>query len=72
MTPPRTDPAFEDADAFYAALVRAVDRAPSDGAAVRFLTRLTLVLANQIGSARLLGECLTVAEDQANTTFPVP
>jgi hypothetical protein len=57
----RTEPGCEDPDAFYAALIRRVDEAASEREALAFLTRLTLALANHIGSQNVLEEALIVA-----------
>ncbi|NOX93643.1 MAG: DUF2783 domain-containing protein [Alphaproteobacteria bacterium] len=56
----RFDPAFEDGDAFYAALVDAIDAA-GDECAPQFLSRLVLVLANQIGREDVLAEAIKMA-----------
>lgn len=58
-----SDPTFEDADGFYAALVAAIDQAPSEKAAFRFLARLSLILANKVGSAEVLRSAIALAED---------
>jgi hypothetical protein len=60
----RLDPTFDDADGFYAALVAAIDRAPSEGEALRFLARLSLILANQVGSGEVLASAIAMAEGQ--------
>jgi len=51
---------FEDGDAFYAALVDAIDRQDDDGAAA-LLSRLVLILANQIGDRAVLQAALDLA-----------
>jgi Protein of unknown function (DUF2783) len=58
--PLQFDPAFEDGDAFYAALVDAIDEA-GDEAAPQFLSRLVLVLANQIGREDVLAAAIKMA-----------
>ncbi len=58
---------FTDADAFYAALAASLDAAGDDGA-VALLSRLVLILANQIGEHAVLMEALTLAA--APTTRP--
>jgi len=56
----RFDSAFEDGDAFYAALVDAIDEA-GDERAPQFLSRLVLVLANQIGREDVLEAAIKMA-----------
>jgi hypothetical protein len=51
---------FEDPDAYYAALVKKLEAAGDDDA-VRFLCRLTLVLANEIGRHETLLAALELA-----------
>lgn len=62
MSSLRLEPAFQDADRFYAALIAAIDGAPSEQEALRLLARLTLILANQVASDSLLLEALALAE----------
>lgn len=52
---------FEDPDAFYATLVKALDAAGDDGA-LPFLCRLVVVLANAVGSQKTLLAALELAE----------
>ena len=57
-----TDPNFEDADAFYAALTeahRTLDAKDSE----RLNARLVLLLANHIGDGKVLAEALEVASE---------
>jgi|GEM_PF-4070253 len=54
--------AFEDGDAFYAALVDAIDAA-GDDRAPQFLARLVLILANQIGHEDLLEAAIEAATE---------
>ncbi len=59
-----TDFNFQDGDAFYEALLDAhqgLTREQSEA----FNARLILLLANQIGDAKLLGECLAAAHDRS-------
>ncbi len=56
----RFDSAFEDGDAFYAALVDAIDEV-GDEHAPQFLSRLVLVLANQIGREDVLAAAIKMA-----------
>jgi Protein of unknown function (DUF2783) len=51
---------LEDADAFYAALVEALDAAGSD-AGPRLLCRLVLILANEVGDQKRLMAALSLA-----------
>lgn len=67
MSALRLDPAFQDPDGFYAALIAAIDRAPSEQEALRFLARFSLLLANHIGSDSLLHEALAQAEQPPQT-----
>ncbi|HWK47063.1 MAG TPA: DUF2783 domain-containing protein [Stellaceae bacterium] len=60
MTELRDTANFEDGDAFYAALVEAIDRQDDDGA-VALLARLVLILANQIGDRAVLHAALDLA-----------
>ncbi len=57
-----TDPNFEDADAFYAALTeahRTLDAKDSE----RLNARLALLLAYHIGDGKVLAEALDVASE---------
>ena len=54
------EPAYEDADSFYAALVESVD-AIGDELAPQFLARLALILSNQVGSQDILLEAIEAA-----------
>ncbi len=57
-----TEPNFEDADAFYAALTeahRTLDAKDSE----RLNARLVLLLANHIGDGKTLSEALEIASD---------
>lgn len=49
---------FEDADAFYAALAEALDAAGDEERAMKFLSRLVLLLANEIGRQDVLREAI--------------
>ncbi|MEZ5894045.1 MAG: DUF2783 domain-containing protein [Parvularculaceae bacterium] len=53
--------AYEDGDAFYAALVDAIDSV-GDEAAPQFLARLTLILSNQIGRKDVLLAAIAAAK----------
>ena len=55
------DPVYDDADAFYAALVEAADDV-GDDAALEFLARLALILSNQIGREDVLKEAIAAAK----------
>lgn len=45
---------FEDADAFYAALAEALDAADGEEEATKLLSRLVLLLANEVGRQEVL------------------
>jgi hypothetical protein len=60
MSEVNLDPAFEDADAFYKTLVRAIDAAGEE-AGVRLLVRLVLILANQVGDEAVLESAIAEA-----------
>jgi Protein of unknown function (DUF2783) len=51
---------LDDADAFYAALVEALDAAGTD-AGPRLLCRLVLILANEVGDQEKLMAALSLA-----------
>jgi hypothetical protein len=55
------DAGFDNGDAFYAALVDAVDSV-GDEAAPQLLARLVLILANQIGRADILAAAIETAK----------
>ena len=55
-----TTPHFQDADAFYEQLLDAHTGLSREQAEL-FNARLILLLANQIGDARVLGECIAAA-----------
>jgi hypothetical protein len=57
---------FEDGDRFYADLIRRIDDLEGDEAALRYLARLALILANHIGDDRVLRTALDKAA--LNTT----
>lgn len=54
-------PYFQDADGFYEQLLDA-HRGLSRDASEALNARLILILANQIGDARLLAECIAAAQ----------
>ncbi|MCU0942656.1 MAG: DUF2783 domain-containing protein [Hydrogenophaga sp.] len=57
-----TQPNWQDADAFYEQLLDAqVDLTPEQIQA--FSARLILLLANQIGDAQVLADCIAAARD---------
>lgn len=62
MTGLSDEPRFTDPDAFYAALVARLDRQPD---AVAFLSRLAIILANQVGDQRVLLQALEAADVDA-------
>jgi len=59
MTELSDDPRFTDPDGFYAALVARLDHAPD---AVAFLSRLVLILGNEIGDQRVLQAAFEAAD----------
>ncbi len=56
---------FGDGDAFYAALAKSLD-ATGDEGATALLSRLVLILANQIGDNAVLMEALALAAAPAS------
>lgn len=58
--------AYEDGDAFYAALVDAIDSV-GDEAAPQFLARLTLILSNQIGRKDVLLAAIAAAKADSSS-----
>jgi hypothetical protein len=56
----KTEPHFQDGDAFYEALLDAHQGLSQDESEA-LNARLILLLANQIGDARVLAECLAAA-----------
>jgi hypothetical protein len=56
----KTEPNFQDGDAFYEALLDAHHGLSQDESEA-LNARLILLLANQIGEAEVLGECLAAA-----------
>lgn len=63
MTLVNTKVDFEDADAFYASLAKALDATQSDRQALRLTLRLTIILASQIGSKTALGAAIEIAQE---------
>lgn len=63
MTLPDADMSFEDADAFYAALAKALDATQSERQALRLTLRLTIILASQIGSKTALSAAIAIAQE---------
>ena len=61
IPPLNFEPAYENGDAFYAALVEAIE-AVGDDRAPEFLARLTLILSNQIGREDVLREAIELAK----------
>jgi hypothetical protein len=60
----RTDPNLADADGFYAAMV-AANEGLSEAESEAFLLCLMLLLANQIGDPKVLGDCIDAARAAA-------
>ncbi|WP_372662097.1 DUF2783 domain-containing protein [Hydrogenophaga sp.] len=57
----KTTPHFQDADAFYEQLLDAHEGLSSEASAL-LNARLILLLANQVGDARVLQECIAAAK----------
>lgn len=55
-----SSPNIPDADAFYAALIRAHEGLSSEQS-LELNTRLVMLLANQIGDQHVLDECIEAA-----------
>ena len=58
----KTTPNFQDADGFYERLLDAHQGLSREQSEL-LNARLILLLANQVGDARVLGECVTAARD---------
>ncbi|MBE7939549.1 MULTISPECIES: DUF2783 domain-containing protein [Ramlibacter] len=58
----KTQPNFQDADGFYEQLLDA-HTGLSEAESQLLNARLVLLLANQVGDARLLAECIAAARD---------
>lgn len=65
----RTDPNLQDPDAFYAGLVRAHEGL-SETQSFEFNARLIFLLANQIGDAQVLADCLAAAVERGPEPQP--
>ncbi len=61
MTAPILHSQWSDPDGFYEALLDA-HQSLSDEESVAFNARLILILANQLGDAELLSQCLQLAK----------
>ncbi|MFZ5609850.1 MAG: DUF2783 domain-containing protein [Pseudomonadota bacterium] len=64
-------PRFANADAFYAALIEAVE-AVGDEAALAFLTRLAMTLANIVGDDETLQAAIAFARCEGVMGNPKP
>ena len=63
----KTEAQWSDADGFYEQLLDAHQGlSPAQSEALN--ARLILLLANQIGDARVLSECITAAAESSRTT----
>jgi hypothetical protein len=60
----KTQSNFQDADGFYERLLDAYEGLTPEQAQ-QFDARLILLLANQVGDAKVLGECLEAAREGA-------
>ena len=58
----KTTPHLQDADGFYEQLLDA-HQGRSAGKSELLNARLILLLANQVGDARVLGDCVAAARD---------
>lgn len=58
--PVRTDPNIADPDGFYAALV-AAHEGLTEAESAELNARLVFLLANHVGDARVLAECIAAA-----------
>ena len=58
---------FQDGDAFYEALQGAHQGLTGEQSEA-FNARLILLLANQIGDAKVLGDCLAAADERSLST----
>ncbi len=63
----KTEPQWSDADGFYEQLLDA-HQGLSPAQSEAFNARLILLLANQIGDAKVLSECITAATESPPTT----
>jgi hypothetical protein len=61
-----TTPNFQDADGFYERLLDAHQDLSREQSEL-FNARLILLLANQVGDARVLAECITAASESVQT-----
>jgi hypothetical protein len=69
MSPLGPDSRWEDADGFYAALVDLLDGC-DEAAANRILSRLVLILANQVGDRQTLQAALALAAAEEGDAQP--
>ena len=67
----RTDPNLQDADGFYNMLVQAHERL-TEQESFEFNARLIFLLANQIGDALVLAECVRAATAPAKDDATAP
>ena len=65
------EPNIPDPDAFYAALV-AAHEGLSDADSADFNARLVFLLANQVGDARVLADCIDLARSTGGTPHTNP
>jgi hypothetical protein len=68
MTALRTEPAFADPDAAYAALV-AAHRGATDAESAALNARLVLILSNHIGDLGVLAEAIRLAQTAGGGRF---
>lgn len=58
----KADMHFEDADEFYTSVAKALDTTQSDQESFQLMSRLTIILAAQIGSKTALGAAIALAQ----------
>ena len=59
----KTDMNFEDADDFYSSVAKALDATKSDQESFQLMSRLTIILAGQIGSKSALCSAVALAQE---------
>ncbi|MCV2365167.1 DUF2783 domain-containing protein [Paucibacter sp. DJ1R-11] len=64
----KRQPNLQDPDGFYEHLI-AAQRDLDEGQAQRFLAKLSLILANQIGDSALLREAIDLAREPETSTL---
>lgn len=67
----KLEPNIPDPDGFYAALVAANDGLDAEHSAL-FMSRLALLLSNQIGDQRVLLDCIAAARKGVDAGVRIP